>query len=190
MATQEWHQFFDACLRKRLPPKKFRTLFQTFNLKHVALHGRTLVHVLLDQGRKASSRQVDPRIPLYVRELLHMEAISINHVLSTILLLPVDNSTNINDAQSDPMAMDAVGFQSPRMETTIFQMMTVEISNGLVKSKEELPDILRTLAKTKCNRANSDALGYFISAILNTTFVHDILNHASSKSVEKRPSHL
>ncbi len=187
MATQEWHQFFDACLRKRLPPEKFQTLFKTFNLKHDALQGRALVDVLLDVGRKVSSRHVDPRIPLYLRILLQMEGIGISDVLDAISALPVDNNSNVNDDQSGPITMDPLESQNPRMENLILQMMTTEVPNGLVKSKEELHRILRILVKTKPNSADFDAQGYFISAILNTALAHDVLNHVSAKSVQTEP---
>lgn len=183
MAAQEWHQFFDACVRKRVPPEDFPTLFNTFNLKHVALPGTSLVDVLLDQGRKVSSRQVDPRIPLYAREMLQMRQISTCDTLAAILPLPVDNISNANEDQSDQAAINAVDSHNPRLETLIFQMMTVEISNGLVKTREESQAILKSLVKTKFNSANSDAIGYLISALLNTNIAHDVLNHVSSKSV-------
>lgn len=184
MAVQEWHHFFDACVRKRVPPEDFHTLLKTFNLKHVALPGTGLVDVLLDQGRKASSRQVDPRIPLYAREMLQMQQIRTCDTLAAILPLPVDNISNINEDQNDQAAIDTVASQNPRLETLIFQMMTVEVSNGLIKTPEELQAVLKTLVKTKFNSANSAALGYFISALLNTTIAHDVLNRVSSKSVQ------
>ncbi len=183
MAAQEWHQFFDACVRKRVPLEEFHILFKTFNLKHVALPGTSLVHVLLDQGRKASSRQADPRIPLYVREMLRMRQISTCDTLAAILPLPVENNSNVNEAQSDQAAIDAVESPSPRLETLVFQMMTIEVSNGLIKTREELQAVLESLVKTKFNSVNSDAVGYFISGVLNTTIAHDVLNHVFSKSV-------
>ncbi len=187
MATQEWHQFFDACVRKRVPPQKFYTLLKTFALKHVTLPGRTLVNVLFDQGRKASSRQVDPRIPLYARELLQMQEVSVSDTLAAILPLPVDRHSNVNNDQGDQAAVDAAESQNPRLETMIFQMMTFEISNGLIKTQEGIQAVLKTLIKTKFNTANSDALGYFISAMLNTTLAHEVLTHISSKSVQTQP---
>ena len=187
VATQEWHRFFDACLRKRIPPEKFETLFKTYNLKHDTLQSRVLVNVLLDVGRKASSRHVDPRIPLYVRMLLHMKEIGISNVLDAILSMPMDKDPTVNDLQSNPTAMDPLESPNPRLETLILQMMTIDMSDGLVKSKEELQRILRTLIKTKPNNADSNALGYFISAILNTTLAHEVLNHVSAKSVQLEP---
>lgn len=183
MAAQEWHQFFDACVRKRVPPENFHTLFKTFNLKHVTLPGTNLVRVLLDQERKASNCQADPRIPLYVREMLRMQQISTCDLLAAILPLPVENNTNVNEAQSNQAAIDAVESPSPRLETLVLQMMTIEVSNGLIKTREELQAVFKSLVKTKFNSVNSDAVGYFISGVLNTTIAHDVLNHVFPKSV-------
>ena len=187
MATQKWHHFFDACFRKRVPPEKFQTLLKTFALKHATLQGRILVNVLLEEGRKISTLQVDPRIPLYVREMLLMGEIGISEVLAAILPLPLDNHTKANHHESDPTNVNPVESQTPRLETLILQVMTVEMSNGLVNSKDEFQAILRTLAETKLNNANSDALGYFVSAILHSNLAQDILNHASAKSVQSEP---
>ena len=184
MAAQKLHQFFEACIRKRVPPEKFHTLFQTFIFKHDSLPGRILVDVLLDEGRKASKSRPDPRIPLYIREVLQMQVASTSDVLAAILPLPVVKDSTVDDDQSVPTVIDAPEYQNPRTETLILQMMSIEISNGFVNSKEELQDVLRTMVKTKHNVANSEALGYLISAILNTTLTHDILSHSSSKSVQ------
>ena len=180
MAIQEWHQFFEACIRKRLPPDKFRLLFQTFAFQHDSPPGRNLVNVLLNEGQKASTRRSDPRIPLYVREMLQMKVVSTSNVLVATLPLSTANGLATDDGTVDNTA----NHQHPRTETLLIQMMTLEISNGLIDSKEDLQDVLGTLIKTKYSSANSEALGYFISAILNTPLAQDVLSHISSKSVQ------
>ena len=187
MATQEWHRFFDACFRNRVPPEKYQTLFKTFTLKHAILQGQILVNVLLDEGRKVSTRQVDPRIPLYVREMLLMGQIEISEVLVAILPLNLRNETKANRDQTGPTNMDPVESHDTSVEALTLQMMTVEMSNGLVKSRDELRAILRTLTKTSLNGANSSALGYFISAILHSNLAQDIFNRDSAKSVPLEP---
>ena len=189
MAPLEWHQFFDACLRKRVPPEKFQTLFKIFTLKHATLRGRTLVGALLDEGHKVSTLQVDPRIPLYVRQMLRMGEIGISEVLVAILSLPMDSNTNADHDQSQPTNTDTVESQRPRVETLILQMMTVELSNGLVKSKDDLQSIMKSMVKTNFNRANSGALGYFISAMLNSHLADEALNEESAKSAHLLPTY-
>ncbi len=112
-----------------------------------------------------------------------MRQISTCDTLAAILPLPVENNSDVNEAQSDQAAIDAVESPSPRLETLVFQMMTIEVSNGLIKTREELQAVLESLVKTKFNSVNSDAVGYFISGVLNTTIAHDVQNLVFSKSV-------
>lgn len=149
-----------------------------FDIKHGTLPGRTLVNVVLTAGQRAL--EVDPRSPSYIRELLDMKRITIADTLSA-LSEPAAFGTNGND--SDQTALD--GFESHKslMEVMLLQMMTTEVSDGLIKTKEEFQAVVNTMTIWTSNIPNASALGVFVSALLDTTLARDVLTHKYSKGM-------
>lgn len=86
---ETWHRFFHASLTKRLPPRTFQNLVKACSLKtEGAPAGRSLASALLAESRKTGIQQADPRVPLYINELLDLELCSAADVMLSLLPPP------------------------------------------------------------------------------------------------------
>ena len=86
---ETWHRFFHASLTKRLPPQTFQNLVKACSLKtEGAPAGRSLASALLAESRKTGLEQADPRVPMYINELLDLELCSAADVMLSLLPPP------------------------------------------------------------------------------------------------------
>lgn len=86
---ETWHRFFHASLTKRLPPQTFQNMVKACSLKTEGVPaGRSLASALLAESRRTGLQQADPRVPLYINELLDLELCSAADVLLSLLPPP------------------------------------------------------------------------------------------------------
>lgn len=174
-----WQEFFNACLRNRLDAEKFRTLVEAFQLKTFMPSGRHLISVLLTEGRKPSL--VDPRVPLYARELLHLGSCSAADVLYSMLPPPGADPAKTGVGLYDQTLPEIEGTLKPSMEALILQMLTLQIADGLLKTTGAVQGVLRSLVEWMTRFPSSSALGYLISATLNNPLAQRAIGNSSLK---------
>lgn len=175
------HDFFEACIRKRLTQEKFGLVFTAFHGKQCSLHGQNLAGKQnLLHGRKLADsilaskpgRKNDPRLPLYVLELVSMKYLSVSDVLSSLLPRPTfydQNLLNANDAR-------------PTMAAMILQLLILEIPKGLLKTDREVLTLMHCLNPWISMYPSSDVLGYLVSVLLATDAARKALSsHKAAK---------
>lgn len=170
--------FFEACLRRRLTQEKFRTIFTAFQ-KQSTLHGRKLADSIFT-SRPALTN--DPRLPLFVLELLSMKFLSVSDVLSS--LLPRTRDLGGQPTFYDQNMLDAHHTHRPTMAAMIVQLLISEISKGLPKTGREVFALIHCLIPWISLYPGSESLGYLLSALLGTDAAQKALGH--SHRVEKR----
>ena len=168
-----WEQFLEACVRKRVSAEQFSLLVKTFQSKRSAPAGKDLVRILLSP--KIALASEDPRIPLYVRQLLHLGACNAADVLSC--LQPQDQAVDTYDQN-----LLEAGNQSTSIEAAIVQMVMTEVIGGLLKNTDEVQAILKALVPIVARYPSSVALGYLVSAILSSPLANATLTQLSTKS--------
>lgn len=171
-----WEVFLDACVKKRVPPEKFDNLVKAFQSKHSVPSGRDLVSILLNPKFAAATE--DPRIPLYIRQLLHLGACDIADVLASLRL--IEERSGVVDGYDQNIL--EIGNQPPSTEATIIQILTTEVIEGVLQNAEEVQAILRALVPMVARYPSSTALGFLISAILSSPLANTTLNESSTKS--------
>lgn len=169
--------FLDACIRKRVSPEEFNHLVKTFQSKHSVLpSGRDIVSILLSPQFALSTE--DPRIPLYIRQLLRLGACNVPDVLTSLRLLEEESG----DVDTYDQTILEIGGQTTSIEATITQILTAEIIEGVLKNAEEVQATLKAIVPMVARYPSSNALGYLISAILSSPLANATLNRSSSKS--------
>ena len=174
-----WQDFFGACLRNRLDADKFRVLFEAFQLKTSTPSGRHLINVLLAEGRK--SLLVDPRVPLYARELLHLGSCSAADVLSSMLPSLGADATKTGVGLYDQTLPEIEGTLKPSLEALILQMLTLQIDDGLLKTTGAVQAVLRSLVEWMTRFSGSSALGYLITATLRSPLAQRAIGDSTLK---------
>lgn len=182
MDTQKspWHNFFNACLQKRIPPDKFRMLVKAFQSKNATPPGRQLVHALLAEGRETTF--VDPRLPLYTRELLQLKSCSGADVLSAMLSPLADDGSNTGLYNAaDQSLPEMEGVLKPSVEALILQMLTMQIVEGFLQTTDAVEAVLKTLVVWMTRFPGSSALGYLVSATFSSPLAQDTMGSPSMK---------
>ena len=179
MESQErqCQDFIQACIRKRVSPERFRGLLTTFHDKHPALR----IHLLLSALFKGSKNggADDPRIPLYVKEILRLRVASLADVLSSLLPPPLEPISSGQNAYHDQTMLEIGGSQKPTIQAMVFQVMLVEATEGSLKTKSEVQALLKALIAWMSLIPGSTTLGYFVSAILGITITQETLSQPS-----------
>lgn len=172
-----WESFLDACVKKRVSPEKFSHLVKTFQSNHFVVPiGRDLVTILLSPQSTLATE--DPRIPLYIRQLLHLGACNAADVLVALRVLDEKDKPDVYD----PNSLE-IGNQPVSVEAMVIQMLTTEVIEGLLKASEDVPDVLKSLAPIVMRYPGSAALGYLVAAILSSSVANVSLNQLSTKSI-------
>ena len=169
--------FFEACLRRRLTQEKFRTIFIAFQ-KQSSLHGRKLADSIFTSKPALTN---DPRLPLYVLELLSMKFMSVADVLSSLLPRPRDLGGRPDFY--DQNFLDAHNTHRPTMAAMIVRLLISEISKGLLKTGREVSALIHCLIPWISMYPGSESLGYLLSSVLGTDAAQKALGH--SHRVEK-----
>ena len=172
--------FFEACLRRRLTQEKFRTVFTAFHDQN-SLRGRKLADSIFT-SRPALTN--DPRLPLYVLELLSMKLLSVPDVLSS--LLPRSPGHSGQPTFYDQNMLDAHDTQRPTMAAMIIQLLISEIPKGLLKTEREALASVHCLSPWISLYPGSESLGYLLSALLGTDVAQKALSH-NHRAEKKEP---
>lgn len=181
--SKEIHTFFEACLRKRLSREKFRLMFITFHAKHTSTRGRKLVDALLNEISKPAL--TDPRLPLYIKELLALKVISVADVLWSMLPPPLDLSLGEQPNFYDQYMLEVQGVRKPTIAAIMVQMLTSDIAEGSLKTAQEVLATLKGLVAWINLFPGSSALGYLVSAFLSVDVVPKVLGQRKAKSPKK-----
>lgn len=176
--------FFEACLRKRLSPDKFKALFMTFHGQYPSLRGRKLVQSLLND-RSPEPPLIDPRLPLYIKELLSMGVIGTADVLSSLLPRPSEPPLTGQPSLDDQQILEINGVQKPTIAGLVLQMITAEVADGLLRTNQEVLETLASIVSLVSLVPGSSALGYFVAAVLSMTIVHEVLSVGSTKKFKR-----
>ena len=174
--AQECQAFFNACSRKRVGPEKFRDLFTTFHDKYATLHSKTVLESLIKQTKLNGVQ--DPRVPQYVCEMLRMRVVSVTDVFSSLLPPPPEGSADGQASYHDQTMLEIAGVPKPTLQAFIFQMLMVEISEGLLKSMQEIRAVVKALIPWMLLFPSSTAIAYLVAAVLSTTVGQETLAKA------------
>lgn len=174
--AQECQAFFSACSRERIGPAKFRTLFTTFHDRYAALHSRTVLEGLIKQTKLNGVQ--DPRVPQYVREMLRLRVVSVADVLASLLPPPPERSTDGQASYHDQNMLDVAGVPKPTYQAFIFQMLIVEILDGLLNSREEIRSVVKALVPWMLLFPASTTMGSLVVAVLSTPVGQETLAEA------------
>ena len=195
-----WHRFFNASLTKRLPPETFQKLVKACLLKTEAAPGRSLASALLAESRKTGLQQADPRVPLYINELLKLELCSAADVLLSLLpalpppplppLLPPSSSLGVGaggrggeeaDVGVTMMLPEIEGVMKPSVEAMVLEALRVMVGEGLLKTSGDVAELLKGCVVWMERFPGSMALGYLISAILGSPLAGGLMGLPSMK---------
>lgn len=165
----EWCEFFEACLTKRISAERFSILWPAFRKNHDQLPLQGVAAALLNAARINGSF-VDPRLPVFMNELLYSGTISLSSFLSAALPTPPRDGS-----QLDQSMLETAGIYKPSLPATVIQLLTAVVSDRLIGSTTELAATLKVLARWLDLFHSSAALGYFISAILATNLAQTTL---------------
>ena len=182
--SQECLKFFRACFQARVDPEKFRVLFTTFHDRYDSLHGKTLIEALVKQTQLNSVH--DPRVPQYVCEMLRIRVVSVADVLSCLLPLRPEGSMNGQTSYHDQAMLEIAGVSKPTFQALIFQTLIVEISEGLLNSREDVRAVVKALIPWMLLFPGSTTMACLVAAVLGTTIAQEILAKASAKGTQAR----
>lgn len=181
MASQEkqCQDFFNACLRKRVSPERYGVLVTTFQDRYPTLRCRTLLVVLFK--RTLADGVDDPRVPLYVREMLRLRIASLADVLLSLLPSPSEPSSERHHLYPDQTILEIGSAQKPTLQGLVFQVLIVEVSDGLLKTKQDVRAALKALIAWMSLLPGSTSLGYLVYAVLGMSITQETLGEASTK---------
>jgi mediator of RNA polymerase II transcription subunit 5 len=99
--VKEWQVFLDRCLEQRVPPHVFAAAVVQLHTKS-PLDGRKLAFQLL-RPRAARSSIIDPRVIIYLEQLLALKKVDASHVLISAFLFSKDRlpKTGAENPQKD-----------------------------------------------------------------------------------------
>ena len=110
-----------------------------------------------------------------------MKAVSLADVLSSLLPPPLEPPPNGQNAYYDQMMLDVGNARKPTSEALVFQVLIVEVSEGLLTSSHEVKAALKALIPWMSLFSNSATLGYLVLAILGMTITQEVFVQASMK---------
>ena len=174
-----WETLFNTALLRRISPDQFRTLVKTFQFKYDTPSGQQLIGILFSASRKTAIS--DPRLPLYTRELIHLELCNAAEILNYMLPRSKVDPSN-EELQFYDHAMLDMETQPPSLEATILQMLITEVIQGLLKTEAQIHAVLRSLTAWVARFPGSTVLGYLISATLNSPQAPELFSHSSNQS--------
>lgn len=189
---ETWHRFFNASLTKRLPPETFQKLVKACLLKTEAAPGCSMASALLAESRRTGLQQADPRVPLYINELLKLELCSAADVLLSLLhaLPPPPPSSSLgNGEEADVgtrtmmmMLPEMEGMMKPSVEAMVLEALTVMVEEGrLLKTNVDVVELLRGCVFWLERFPGSMALGYLLSATLGSALAGGVMGSPSMK---------
>lgn len=173
------HDFVNACLQKRVSPNRFQGLLTTFHDRNPTIPGRDLLNVLVYQP--TANGAVDPRAPLYVKEMVRLRVCDLADVLSSLQPPQAEPPADGNGIHYDQTFLEIDSTPKPKLQAMVFQMLIMEVSGGLIKTKPEARATLQALIAWMSLLPGSNTLGYFLSAVLGIPAVQETLSQASSK---------
>lgn len=189
---ETWHRFFNASLTKRLPPETFQKLVKACLLKTEAAPGCSMASALLAESRKTGLQQADPRVPLYINELLKLELCSAADVLLSLLhaLPPPPSSSSLGNGEEADVGMRTMmmmlpemeGMMKPSVEAMVLEALTVMVEEGrLLKTNVDVVELLRGCVFWLERFPGSMALGYLLSATLGSALAGGMMGSPSMK---------
>lgn len=183
LSIGEWQKFFAISLRQRVDGPTFRRLVNTLYCRNPQ-PGRDIVGALIEQRKKKNV--IDPRMVLYIENLLHLRKVDLADVLSS-LFEPF--KTELREARGIPGNLSRSG---PSFEVVVLQSLSIEISEGRrPETREEAILVLRCLLhwiavhRDYSQGVNNDlsevlystweALGLLVSELGNNVIVSELL---------------
>ena len=158
-------------------------MFTTFHAKHSSTRGRKLVDALLNEVSKPAL--TDPRLPLYIRELLALRVVAVADVLWSILPPPLDLSLGEQPNFYDQNMLEVQGVRKPTLAAILVQMLTSDIAEGSLKTTQEVLATLKCIVAWINLFPGSSALGYLVSAFLSVNIVQKALGQKVAKGPKK-----
>ena len=196
--TKEWQKFFAINLRKRVDSPTFQRLANTLYSRN-PLPGRFIIEALIDQRKKKNV--LDPRMVLYIEDLLHLRKVDLADVLSS-LFEPFE--TELRAAQGNP---DNLLKSGPSFEIVVLQSLTTEISEGRrPETREGAIHVLRCLLRwiavhrdysqgasdlSEILYSTWEALGLLVAELGNNVIVSELLRRglpAGARSLHGIPN--
>lgn len=181
-SIKQWQKFFATTLRQRVDSPTFQRLVNTLYCRS-PLEGCFIVEALIEQRKKKTV--LDPRMVLYINDLLHLQKVNLADVLST-LFEPFEKV--LRDAQGHAENFPKSG---PSFEIAVLQSVTTEISEGRrPETREEAILVLRCLLywiavhRDYSEGANDlsevlystwEALGLLVAELGNNVIVSELL---------------
>lgn len=181
-----WESLFATSFLRRISPEQFRTFVKTFQWKYDTPSSQRLIDILFSESRKTAI--IDPRLPLYTRELLHLSLCNAADILDYMLPSSEVDSSNVQIRFYDH-AMLEMETQPPSLEANILQMLIAEVIQGLLKTGAEIQAVLKSLTAWVTQFPGSSVLGYLISATLNSPVAQELFSHSSNKSFSSGLQH-
>jgi mediator of RNA polymerase II transcription subunit 5 len=151
-ATAQWRVFIQNSLRIRLDQGKFLQLAQELGDRS-PISGFKLASLLLG-GQRASSKIVDPRIPIFIEQLLEARIINTDHVLAALFQQHPDRT----DSQKD-----SSNHNGSELAVTVLDHLTKGFVTG--KSPYTIPETRQSLV----------VLARWLESIVTTTSAGDAL---------------
>lgn len=179
-----WETLFATSLLRRISPDQFRTLVKTFQFKYDTPSSQRLIGLLFSESRRTAI--LDPRLPLYTRELIHLGLCDAADILDYMLPSSKVNLSNEEIQFYDHTMLD-IETQPPSIEATILQMLTTEVIQGLLKTGAQIQAALQSLTAWVARFPGSNVLGYLISATLNSPRAQELFSHSSNQSPLYQP---
>ncbi|KAL8677597.1 MAG: hypothetical protein Q9186_005980 [Xanthomendoza sp. 1 TL-2023] len=177
-AESAWRNFFELCLLKRVPSRKFLILFREFEAttsRPLASTPESLTRALLDAGHIGPN--VDPRLAHYLEALLDAKEVdSISLLIATARITQRDNAKNL------ALASLGVGDTSTSsVQVIILKLLTRKIVDGAIEQDTELLAFLVELLPWITQNPSSMTLGFLVSATLGCTVAQEVLPTAKAK---------
>ena len=174
-----WRILFAKSLFRRVSPEQFRNLVKTFQYKYDTPSSQRLIDILFTESRKSAI--LDLRLPLYIRELIHLGLCNVADVLDYMLPSSKADSSHEAIRVFEPAMLEMETLR-PSLEANIFQMLTTEVIQGILKTGAEIQAVLKSLTAWISLFPGSSVLGCLISAVLNSPLAQELFGHSSNKS--------
>ena len=176
-----WQKFLRACLRKRISTEKFLTLVQACSKETEPPSGTILVRMFFEEATSTD----DPRLPLYLKELLHVGKCEIADILIAMLAIGTSALDVLSSASNPKEDADTLGDPNEILLSfdSILQMLTAEVNDGIIASRQDAIKTIQAMDAWLTKYPMILSLGYLIAAALGQNIIQQGLGQDSSKDL-------
>ena len=173
-ADEEWRDLIADCYKKRASQEQLVRLLTAFDNKHAVYRPRKAAGIVLGAGNRRLF--VDPRMQLYLRELLHRDWIDIPELLSASLPPKQQDGSHL-----DPALLDPTNSSKRSLQKIVIHFVTQEMSANIIRTAEELFLILRSLLEWMSLFPASATLAILINTILGSPISQEVLPNVDAR---------